>query len=425
MTNFVDDVVYLQANQQDIELLEQYKKRFVRDGRMPPKALMKRLNPRAPTTVILEDDTSGQFRVFGNERVDKIIEFIEDRVLDTTNSYQFFHHRLTGPVVAKTPKRTFKLYLVKKTRPQTFAEKLFTLPMWARLLVPASISFVLCWLLARSLTKPLRSMQHATKQIGEGDLTSRVTGLDNRKDEIGELSKTFNTMAEKLSHNSAAQQRLLADVSHELRTPLTRLEIALSIVQQQNEHNKSNDYIERCKDEIARIDSMLNDILTLSKLENTVTELNKEALSTVNFIENHVDDASLLAQPKHIDVEIANNDVATINADYALLSSALSNVLSNAIKYSPDNSAIKVSSVVSGKALSITVSDQGPGVSEHLLAIMFEPFYRISEARERKTGGTGLGLAIAKQAVVAHKGKITAKNKPEAGLEVTIVLPLH
>lgn len=137
-----------------------------------------------------------------------------------------------------------------------------------------------------------------------------------------------------------------------------------------------------------------------------------------------IEDAQFLANEKSLTIQLKHEDNITIEGDNQLLAGAFSNILNNAVKYSPSDSLITVSISHKHSWLDIEIADDGQGVPEQSLSHLFEPFYRVVDARDRQTGGTGLGLAIAKQAILAHGGKISAINNDTQGLTVTISLPL-
>jgi two-component system sensor histidine kinase CpxA len=292
--------------------------------------------------------------------------------------------------------------------------------------IPLLISMTISWLLARSLSKPLLKIKDTATTFGNGDFTARVQQVSRRSDELGVLAKSFNTMAEKLEQGISAHQRLLADVSHELRSPMTRLQIALALANKSAENPKELEkHLLRCELEVTRLDDMIADVLTLSRLENTYQQILLADVDLHDLLQTIIDDAQYIANEKSIIIEQELTKPCYLFADSQLLASAMQNILTNAIKYSPENTMINVSLQQSIEQLEITIKDAGMGIPEHALPELFKPFYRVSDARERTTGGTGLGLAIAQQAVMAHQGTIKAENNHSGGLTITINLPLN
>ena len=333
--------------------------------------------------------------------------------------------RITGPKLVSMNQVNYQIFFTDRTPPPSIDRLFFRLPTWLKILIPLIISFIFCWFLARTLTKPLHRIQDAATHLGDGDLSVRVEETSERSDELGGLAKSFNHMAAKLQTSLTAQQRLIADVSHELRSPMTRLQLAIGLAQKssQNEQNLQK-YLIRCETEIERLEQMIGSILSFSRLENSLYALNLEPIEIKTLMALIIQDAQFVADEKNININFNSNADGELNGDGLLLSSAINNVLTNAIKYSPKNSEIKCLVQQDKDRLMIVVSDAGPGVPEQCIGHLFEPFYRVADARDRKTGGTGLGLAITKQAIAAHQGEISAKNNHDKGLTVSIELPL-
>lgn len=336
--------------------------------------------------------------------------------------------RVSGPISVSLNETKYNLYISRKSNKGPFRDFMHQLPTWVVVSIPIIISFSLCWVLARSLSRPLLSLKKATIKIAQGNYNTRVTSLAKRNDELGQLASGFNTMAEKLAHNISSQQRLMGDVSHELRSPLTRLQMALAMAQQASDDNQARtNYFSRCELEISRLDEMIGNVLTLSRLENTVQPLNCEYFNFITLLNNILLDEEIRLDEQGIHIEKNSPEKINVFADSALLNSAVGNVLSNAIKYSPKNSRINISVKHDHHKLTLVITDHGIGVPNEALANLFTAFYRVNTARDRKTGGTGLGLAIAKQAILAHHGRINAQNNASEsgdGLSITIELPL-
>lgn len=357
---------------------------------------------------------------------DIIKKHIQTREDNTLQSIIFHHTRVTGPISIHYNNQDVLLFVAKKLPRKSFQHFIKEMPIWLKLAIPLMVSFILCWILARSLSNPILKMKNATLQVAQGNLTTRVTGLDNRRDEIGELAHCFNQMASKLETNISAQQRLLGDVSHELRSPLTRLQMALALAQQEGTDQEK--YFERCQHEINQLDEMIAHVLTLSRLENTFQPLNITSLNLSLLVEDIASNEQLLAEDKQVAMSLHADKNILIEGDSHLIHGAITNVLINAIKHSPANSTISISLTQSHDHISLIITDSGQGVPQNALTKIFTAFYRVNSARDRESGGTGLGLAIAKQAINAHQGSIFANNMTpsdtrQSGLAVTIKLP--
>lgn len=280
-------------------------------------------------------------------------------------------------------------------------------------------AFLLCWALARYLSSPIGKLRKATLKLAEGDLTVRVAGeIGERRDEISALAKDFDLMAERIESLIISQKILSRDVSHELRSPLARMNVALEIAKKKASPEMGPD-LDRIENESSRLNDMISRLLTLSKLESGSQDFEKHVINLKRLIEQVADDADFEAKAKNRFVLTEEMDDCRIMGDENLIQSAIENVLRNAVRYTKEESAVRINLRSTEKWAVVTITDEGGGVPEKELANLFKPFYRVGEARDRGSGGIGLGLAIAEQAVRLHKGSIVAKNT-EKGLEITI-----
>lgn len=278
-----------------------------------------------------------------------------------------------------------------------------------------------CYALASYLTLPISKLRRATQKIAGGDLKTRVVPeMGKRRDEIANLGEDFDVMAERIESLLVSQKRLTQDISHELRSPLARMSVALELVKQKSENSP---LLERIETESRRLNEMISRLLILSKLESGSQDVEKQNINLTKLVEQTAADANFEAQANGKAVKITQKDEVKIQGNDNLLRSAIENVLRNAVRYTNVGTVIEVALKKENNSAVVTVKDFGGGVPEDELANLFRPFYRVGEARERKTGGIGLGLAIAERAVHAHKGTIRAENK-ENGLLVEIKLPL-
>jgi len=282
-------------------------------------------------------------------------------------------------------------------------------------------AIVLCYLLAMYLTSPIRKLREATNKLADGNLETRVIpSLGRRRDEIGDLARDFDVMAERIESLITSQQRLNRDISHELRSPLARLNVALEIAKQKSNPD-TMPIFQRIENESSRLNDMISRLLTLAKLETGADDVERVRLDFAELVRDVAADADFEAQAKGKHVEVSSADSCPVIGSENLLRSAVENVLRNAVRYTADRTVVDVSLKSDNGHAVLKISDHGGGVPEEELPNLFRPFYRVGEARERKTGGTGLGLAIAERAVKAHKGTITAKNY-NGGLLVEIGL---
>ncbi len=282
---------------------------------------------------------------------------------------------------------------------------------------------LVCYLLALYLTSPVKKLQSTVQAFAEGNLDARVSPeLGNRGDELAELGREFDRMAERIANLISSQKRLLADISHELRSPLARLTVALELARK-NSNPKADPALDRIEQESERVNQLVGQLLKLTRLESGADEVPPETVSLEELVQQVIEDADFEAQALKKSVKASRLEQCRVEGSLELLRSAVENVIRNAVRYTPEGSAVDVALQWRLDTAVLTVRDHGPGVPEAELAHIFEPFYRVSEARERASGGVGLGLSIAERTVKLHGGSIRAENAPD-GLLVTIELPL-
>jgi signal transduction histidine kinase len=285
------------------------------------------------------------------------------------------------------------------------------------------VSTIVCFLLARYLSDPIRHLRAATRSIAAGNLGVRVSSLmGGRRDELGMLALDFDLMAERLRALLASHRELLRDVSHELRSPLARLQIALGLARRPNANLEQE--FDRIEQETARLDELIGEILSLSRLDDPVRAMVAEPVNLEEIIETQVDNARVEAEPRSIQVLTGAMAPVIIQGDRELLYRAVENVLRNAVRFSPTSGIVEVAVVGSTETALIRVRDHGPGVPEDVLARIFEPFFCVASARDRESGGYGIGLAITARVAALHGGSVRASNAEGGGLLVEIELPL-
>jgi two-component system, OmpR family, sensor histidine kinase CpxA len=302
-------------------------------------------------------------------------------------------------------------------------------PQLLRLLVILVIGGIFCFWLARYLTTPLLKLRTTTNELAEGNLGARVADrLTKRRDEVGQLGRDFNGMAERLESMVKAQQRLLGDISHELRSPLARLGVALGLARQRSgaEANGALDRIERESD---NLNEMISQLLELTRLESGTDVRKRTVIDLASLVRDVAEDADYEARGVNRSVQVIWTERCSINGIEDLLRSAVENVVRNAVRFTPEGTAVEVAlqrqNGGGGNFAVISVRDHGNGVPEESLEKIFRPFYRAEDARDRQSGGgTGLGLAITERAVRMHGGTVKAANAKDGGLAVEMRLNL-
>jgi two-component system, OmpR family, sensor histidine kinase CpxA len=298
------------------------------------------------------------------------------------------------------------------------------------LLIAVISSGLVCYILARYMTAPVVRLRDATQRLAAGDLTARAGtswGGAKRRDEISQLVRDFDAMAERLEGLVKAQGRLLNDISHELRSPLARLNVALGLARQRT-GPEAQASLERIDLEAERLNELIGRLLTIARLESREDPSAAVSVDLDELVSEIANDAEFEAQNRGCRVKTTLAGDCVVKGNAQLLRSAVENVIRNATRYTPEGTAVHVNLSCVGDANNpeaiLQVTDEGPGVPEESLEKLFEPFYRIDDSRVRQTGGVGLGLAITKRAVRLHAGTVRAMNRPEGGLLVEIRLPL-
>jgi two-component system sensor histidine kinase CpxA len=289
--------------------------------------------------------------------------------------------------------------------------------------VSVLIAGLVCYLLGLYLISPLKKLQSTVKAFAEGDFEARVSPeLLKRRDEIAELGREFDHMAERIAALISSQKRLLADISHEVRSPLARLSVALELARK-NSGGKAVPALDRIEQEAERVNKLVGQLLALTSLESGAERVPPETVALEELLQLVIDDAAFEARPLNREVKALHVEKCRVQGSSELLHSAIENVVRNAVRHTEPGTAVEVSLEWRMERAILTVRDHGPGVPEPELQHIFEPFYRVSEARERSSGGVGLGLSIAERTAKLHGGSIRAENTAD-GLRVTIELPL-
>jgi len=289
------------------------------------------------------------------------------------------------------------------------------------------ISGLICYWLTRYLAGPILRLRTAARQLAAGNMAARAgEQMEKRRDEIGDLVRDFNRMAERIEGLLNFQRQLISDISHELRSPLARLNVALGLARQRAgpEASAPLDRIER---EAERLNDLIGKLLTLARLESASGPPEIEPVRLDELVREIAADAAFEARSRQCDVKVTAAEACTAIGSPELLRSAIENVVRNAVRYTAEGSEVEIelacTSQDGARWAVIRVRDHGPGVPEPEVPNLFQPFYRVANARERQTGGTGLGLAITERAVRLHRGAVKASNPPGGVLLVEIRIP--
>ncbi len=318
-----------------------------------------------------------------------------------------------GHLVMVTPSPDKRYRLISLLPPPFGIRSL--LPYYFLILVAIAL---VCWMLALNIARPLRDLSRAVERFGRGDLDVRLKS--RRKDEIGELSRSFDRMAERIGTLVTAERRLLQDVSHELRSPLARLSFAAELTRRAPDRDAA---VERLKKEIDRLTDLVGALVEVTRAEGDPSATQWEPLQLGELLRSVVDDCRVDAEARGCSIGVKGEFDLTLQGDRELLRRAVENVVRNAIRHTPRGTTVDVKMESADQTVLINVRDSGPGVPEELLPKIFQPFFRVDDSRDSSTGGVGLGLAIAYRAISVHHGRLWAQNV-HPGLNVCIELPL-
>jgi len=299
--------------------------------------------------------------------------------------------------------------------------------LWLSILIAVLSSGLVCYPLARYLASPIVRLRAATQKLASGDLSARA-GVPHfrRRDEMAELVRDFDAMAERLEKLAQAQSRLLSDISHELRSPLARLNVALALARQRS-GSATQGSLDRAELEAERLNELIGRLITVVRLEAGDDAMRRFRVQLDELIAEIAKDADFEAAGRNCHVVVASSVPAVVLGDPDMLRIAIENVVRNAVRYTREGSKVEIdlkSGGVDPGHATIQVTDSGSGVPEEALDKLFRPFYRIDDARDRHTGGVGLGLAITQRSILLHGGTVHASNRPQGGLMVEIRLPL-
>jgi two-component system sensor histidine kinase CpxA len=275
-----------------------------------------------------------------------------------------------------------------------------------------------CYWLAMYLTRPVRTLQKAVERFGRGELSARSGAT--RQDELGDLARAFDRMAGRIETLLTAERRLLLDISHELRSPLARLAVAVELARTGEDLDPA---LNRIQKEADRLNGLVGQLLQVTRAEGDPGSLPRYPVRLDELVKQLVEDSSLEATSQGCRVEYQGGEPVTVEGDAELLRRAVENVLRNAIRHAPPETAVEVKMARNNGHALVDIRDRGPGVPEEALPRLFDPFYRVETDRNRTSGGIGLGLSIARRAVELHKGTIRARNA-QPGLEVELDLPV-
>ncbi|OLQ91055.1 two-component sensor histidine kinase [Vibrio ponticus] len=298
----------------------------------------------------------------------------------------------------------------------------------SKVVIALAILTLFSLILARKLQQPLNRLREASHRLAQGEFkVSVVSELQSSTKEFNELARDFDEMSRQIHSLAEKQKRLIRDVSHELRTPLARQNLALHLLKHKVS-DKGLELVERVEREVEEMDNLVAEILTFSQLENARYELDLKPVSLESYADSQVKQSRLELKGNQTLNFWSANEPTQVLADERLVVRCVRNLITNSIKYAGDEAVIDLlfyRVVEANKPyMALAVQDNGCGISENRLKMVFEPFTRLESSRDKKSGGYGLGLAIVKESMHLMGGKVNAYNRNEGGLHIELLFPL-
>lgn len=284
---------------------------------------------------------------------------------------------------------------------------------------------VMVYPLVRYLTKPLEEITEKALNFSMGDFTGIEKNINPKgNDEIATLTRAFYHMANELSAIIEGKKELISDISHELGSPLSRMRLAVQIIEDKVKENQipSIKSVEKLTKNIEEMAKLVKELLDFSRMDKGYN-LKIEAVNLEELTISVIQKFQIFIEKKHITVNIQNkNNISQVFIDRSRISRVIENLLVNAIDYSPVDGKIDIILVKDNSHFSVSIKDEGPGISEENKEKIFEPFFREDTSRTRETGGTGLGLAIVKKIITLHGGNIAVENPGQKGALITFTI---
>jgi signal transduction histidine kinase len=293
--------------------------------------------------------------------------------------------------------------------------------LWLVGLAGVVLALVLGWIFTRQIVAPVAEVSTAARSIASGDLSKKVTARG--ADELTDLGRSFNTMADELERDRRVRQNMVADIAHELRTPLSVLRANIEAMQD-GVLDPNPENLASLHQETAVLARLIDDLRTLSMAESGQLQFSFAPTDLAALCSRVVEGMRALFAGKNIALEFEPQaGVPSVNADADRIEQVVRNLLNNAHRYTPEDGRVTLRLAAGGNGAVVSVADTGPGIGPEDLNRVFDRFYRVDRSRTRATGGSGLGLAIVKQLVEAHGGDVWAESVIGRGSTFSFRLP--
>lgn len=369
----------------------------------------------------------------------ELVSFIEEGLKITTGDHsrtiesaltqgwdiqKIYHRWALTPVVSVPLKKDDEvLGIVQSYYPWTRNLK-SVLPRGTTTLISIIILGGLTGLLSRYLSRPIRELTKIAREMTKGRFGLKVPIRSH--DEVGQLAETFNNMSQSLEELHNSRRELFADISHEIRSPLARiLSDAEILIDRKMDEDERNQHLQAICTDVKNLDQLIADLSILSRLELNQVEMSFSCSKIENILSDTASLFILRTKENNITLkQSVGKNLPEAMIDTRRIGQVMSNLLTNAIRYTPEGGTIEIGAKQRDQSIEIWVKDNGQGIPEEKLPHIFKRFYRIDKSRSRSTGGTGLGLAIARQFVKAHGGNMFAESKPGEGTRISFTLPV-
>ncbi len=275
------------------------------------------------------------------------------------------------------------------------------------------------------LVRPFKKVSESIDHISEGSFDERIT-IDGYTEVIN-MAESVNKMINRVEQLESSRQEFVSNVSHELKTPITSIKVLADslLTQEDAPAELYREFMSDITEEIERENKIINDLLSLVKLDKTAGEMNISSVNINELLELTLKRLRPIASKRNIELIFESFRPVIAEVDEVKLTLAISNLIENAIKYNYDDGWVRISLNADHKFFYVKVSDSGVGIPEDVQDHIFERFYRVDKARSRETGGTGLGLSITRNAILMHRGAIKVYSKEKEGTTFTVRVPLN
>jgi two-component system sensor histidine kinase CpxA len=353
------------------------------------------------------------------QRVDPVERIIAERVIDANGKPYIVVVDFPAPSVLSRP--LFELLSADFSGRPTRASAV-------SLAAVIGVAGLFCFVLARHIAAPIDRLRNAAKKIAHEQLDTRIhRDVLNRGDELADLGRDFNGMADRIEHLVTAQRQLLADVSHALRSPLARLNVALGLARRHSVPGVG-EHLDRIELETERLNTLIGQLLTMARVDSGVGLERQSVFDVAALVDEVAMDADYEARPRGCVVAVAGERNCLVTGAADLIRGAVENVVRNAVRHTADGTRVDISiereEAATGPSVIIRVRDRGTGVADKIMPRLFVPFYRGPHG-DKNQNGSGLGLAITRRIFEVHGGTATAANAAGGGLIVSLELPLQ